>query len=124
MRRYPVLVLLALLPSMVIAATGQGGLQVAELSDYEQQRREAQRKFLEMRERERAQKEQQDAIDKQNKAAREHNCQAAKDRYEEYRRAGGLYNYDKAGKRVYLEKDERKQAEANARKDVQKWCGR
>lgn len=126
MLRYLLITMLGLsiVPGAAIAATTAAGLQLAELSEYEQQRREAQRRFLEMRERERAQKEQQDAVDKHNKAVREQNCQTAKDRYEEYRRAGGLYKYDKDGKRTYLDKEARRKAEADAKNDVKKWCGR
>jgi hypothetical protein len=99
------------------------GLMLAE-SDYDRQRREAQRRYLEMRERERAQKKQQQAREKHNKQVRAHNCQVARDRYREYTTSSGLYVYDKNGKRSFLDKQARKKAEAAANKDVQKWCGR
>jgi hypothetical protein len=97
------------------------GLMLAE-SDYEQQRREAQRRYLEMRERERQQKKQQEAVEKHNEQVRARNCKVARNRQHKYSTAGGLYVFDKKGKKVYLDKAARARAEKQAAADVKKWC--
>lgn len=110
-----------LLSTPTYSGDSMNGLMLAD-SDYEQQRREAQRRFLEMRERERQQKKQQEAVEKHNKQVREHNCQVARDRQRRYTTAGGLYVYDKKGKRVFLDKAARAKAVKQAASDVRKWC--
>lgn len=86
------------------------------------ERMERQKKFLEMRERERKEKEQAKEREKYNKKVTMQNCDKAKSRLSKYKTAGGLYKYDKSGKKVFLDKAERKKAEQQAAADVKKWC--
>ena len=87
-----------------------------------QERLEKQKRYLEMRERERAEKEEAKKRSNYNKAVKKKNCDTARGRLNNYKTARALYDYDKKGKKVYLSKADRKKAEKQAAADVRKWC--
>jgi hypothetical protein len=86
------------------------------------ERLEKQKRYLQQREHERAEKKKQKDIEKHNKKVRKQNCDKAKSRQNKYKTSTALYKYDKSGKKVYLDKAERKKAEKQAAADVKKWC--
>ncbi len=90
-----------------------------KLSD---ERLEKQKRYLQQREYERAEKRKQKDIEKYNKKVHKQNCDKAKNRLNKYTTSTALYKYDKSGKKVYLDKAERKKAEKQAAADVKKWC--
>lgn len=49
-------------------------------------------------------------------------CDASRNQLRRYEGSRALYNLDKKGKRVYLEKKQYEQAISQARARVQKWC--
>ena len=109
--------------SLVLATTGIGITTQSALADaISQERKEKQKRYLEMRERERAEKKKAKQQDKANKAAKRKNCERARIRLNEYKTAGALFDLDKNGKKVYLDKSSRKKAEDQAASDVKKWC--
>jgi hypothetical protein len=97
-------------------------MQLAQADAISQERMEKQQRYLEMRERERAEKKQADQRNKANKAVQKRNCEHATKQLNEYKTASALYDYDKSGKKVFLNKADRKKAEKQAAADVEKWC--
>lgn len=97
-------------------------VQLAQADAISQERMEKQKRYLEMRERERAEKKQAGQQNKANQAKQERNCEYAKKQLNEYKTATALFDYDQNGKKVYLNKDDRTKAESKAAADVEKWC--
>ena len=114
-KSFLILLLLAATSSMV-------SIQSARADAISQDRLEKQKRYLEMRERERAEKKKEKQQSDANKAAKKRNCERARITLNEYKTATALYDYDKNGKKVYLDKQKRRDAEKSAAKDVKKWC--
>jgi hypothetical protein len=91
-------------------------------SEDPQKRREKMQRMLDVYEEDRAKqkhnRKQQQAAQKK----RQQNCLLAKDRYKSHHRAVGIYHFDKAGKRRYLEDRERQQHMKKLRANIDRWC--
>ncbi|TDX96882.1 DUF4124 domain-containing protein [Thiohalophilus thiocyanatoxydans] len=86
------------------------------------ERREKTRRLLRAYDEERRIKQQQVQQHQAREAERKQRCVRARDRLKQYRHAGALYDLDEQGNRQFLEHDQRRQAEARAAQDVDKWC--
>jgi hypothetical protein len=84
--------------------------------------RNRQQKFLEVLQQEREEKEEQEKKNTQEREQRLHRCHRARDKLRSYRHAGGIYNIDKKGKRVYLDQEEREKAITRVEEDVRRYC--
>lgn len=79
-------------------------------------------RFVEIRERERAARDQTEAEAKRQAEKRAYNCRIARDRLQRLRQAGLVYDIDENGKRVYRDDAGREQAIAQAEEKVRYWC--
>lgn len=88
----------------------------------EAERREKRRRLLRAYEQERQIKQQREQQQNARETERKKRCAWARDRLRRYTHAGALYDLDEEGNRRILADNQRRQAEANARQDVKKWC--
>ncbi|MDZ7661317.1 DUF4124 domain-containing protein [Thiohalophilus sp.] len=86
------------------------------------ERREKTRRLLRAYEEERRVKQQREQRQEAEAAERHKRCAWARDRLRRYKQAGRLYDLDEAGNRRILADSQRQQAEAQAARDVEKWC--
>lgn len=86
------------------------------------ERRDKTRRLLRAYDEERRIKQQQEQRQEAEAAERQKRCARARDRLRRYRHAGALYDLDQQGDRQFLDHDQRRQAEARAARDVDKWC--
>jgi hypothetical protein len=87
----------------------------------EANREQTRQRLLERYEQERMEKKAAAEQRKTEQARRKRNCAIARDRLKVYQQSA-LYDIDENGERVFLSDAERKQALAEARKDVKQWC--
>lgn len=85
-------------------------------------RDERTRKLLDQYAEERSEADEAKAKRQQDDAKRKENCRLAKDILEDYRTASYLYDKGKDGERVVLSKEQRAEAEAEAKEAVATWC--
>jgi hypothetical protein len=95
---------------------------VPQSRDVPQDRREKQQRMLDVYEEERAAKKEQAEKDKQARKERKKKCQNARNRYDEYKSAGSIYDYLENGERKYLDKSQRTQFIEGLKADVEKYC--
>ena len=88
----------------------------------EESRREKQRRLLNAYEKERADKKAAAEKAKESRKQRTRNCSVAKDRLRAIREAGYLYDLDKYGNRTVYSDARRRDATAQAKRDVSRWC--
>lgn len=87
-----------------------------------EERREKQRRLLEVIDEERKEDEQEQAEANKEKQERQINCEKAKKYNESLRTAGGLYHKGDNGNKVVLTDEERTTAETQARENLEYWC--
>ncbi len=87
-----------------------------------EERREKQRKLLELINEEREEDKQKQEATEREKKERQINCENAKKYYEQLKTAGGLFKQGEDGSRVVLTDEERASAETQAMDKMEYWC--
>lgn len=105
------------------------GADKDETKDYQptviqEERAERQRRLLNAFEEERQIKREQKEEARKEKLKRQKNCSEARGELENLLTHNRIYEFDKNGNRVFLDGDGRDKAIADARKDVEYWCGK
>jgi hypothetical protein len=85
-------------------------------------RKQKRQRMLDVYEHERAEKREAVAKDKQQREERKRRCINARARYENYSRAGSIYQLDENGKRTYFEKGQRERYIAELKAEVDRYC--
>jgi hypothetical protein len=87
-----------------------------------QRQRERQNKLLDVMEQERLEREQRAVEEKRKQAERSKRCNEARDLLQNYKTAGGIYDLDNRGNRVFLDKQAHRAEIARAQAAVNHWC--
>jgi len=87
-----------------------------------EERREKQRKLLELINEEREEDKQKQVAIEREKKERQINCENVKKYYEQLKTAGGLFKEGEDGNRVVLTDEERVSAETQAMENMEYWC--
>ncbi len=85
-------------------------------------RKQAQDRYLEQRQREKTQKKKQAATKRKREKELERRCAYSKNKLREYQEHGALYERLPNNERRYLTDQQREQEIAKARQEVDKWC--
>ncbi len=85
-------------------------------------RKQQRDRYLEQRQRERAEKREQAAKQRQEKKQRKKRCSHARNLLQEYLEHGALYDRLPNNEKRYLSDQEREQEIAKARREVDRWC--
>ena len=85
-------------------------------------RKERRKRLTEAMTEDRLKKEEKKAKNKKKKEKRKRQCILAKDRLEQYKRAGVLYNFDKSGNRYNLSDENRNKTILNLEKNIRDNC--
>jgi hypothetical protein len=86
-------------------------------------REEKRQRISDMLEEDRLEKNKERERKKVERERKKRECNRLKDRQRHVERAGGLYNLDKNGNRVFMSNEQRKKSEQKLRKRIQKVCG-
>lgn len=84
--------------------------------------RDRQQKYLDVLQQEREEKKEQDKKKEQENKQLQRRCLRARDRLRSYQSAGGIYEIDKQGNRVYLDQKAREKTISELEKDLRKYC--
>jgi hypothetical protein len=94
------------------------------LSREQSERERKRRRLLDVYRMDRAQKQAKQAKEQHDRAERQRNCIQARRRYARFNRAGGIYETDERGERVYLEKEQRARFIDDLQQQIDRWCGK
>jgi hypothetical protein len=86
------------------------------------QRQEKMRRMLDAYDEARSDKKEAKLKAKKEREKRKMKCVYAKDRYQQHRGATGIYNFDEAGNRRYLNEADRKRHMQKLKAEVAHWC--
>jgi hypothetical protein len=79
-------------------------------------------RMLDVYEEERAEKKEAKRKQQAERKKRKQNCVRARDRYNTHLRARGIYDFNKDGKRQYLDESERTRHMKKLKSDIARWC--
>lgn len=94
----------------------------SKVNDSEDQRKQKTQRLLQAYEAERAQKEAEAAVLKAEKEQREKNCTRAMSNYQKFLGAARVFLTDEDGNKVDFSDEERADATARAKANIERWC--
>ncbi len=85
-------------------------------------RQERTQRMLDVYQEDREKKQQARKKQSEEREKRKRNCVVAKDRYQSYSRARGIYSFKKDGERQYMDEKSRENYMRKLKADIEKWC--